>query len=60
MDVASEEASKEVFRRARACACARKPFIMTTQLRIRKVNEVARVQTKMGDIQKRFDIGGLP
>lgn len=30
----------------------RKPVIMTTQMRIRKVNEVTSLQTKTGDEQK--------
>lgn len=30
----------------------RKPVIMTTQLRIRKVNEVSGLQTKTGDERK--------
>lgn len=56
VDTASEVASKEVF----SFAWARKPFIATTQRRIRKVNEVTSLQTKTGNVQKRCDIGGLP
>lgn len=54
MHVASEVASKRVV------AWARKPFIMTAQLRIRKVNEVTSLQTRTGEVQKSRDVAGLP